>query len=77
LVNEFEILIDGIFKRNSKMFLQSFYEEDYSSESINGTKILTLKKIKKSINSFKLYEISSTDYETLPEYLKCRESFLK
>ena len=76
MVSEFEKLIDEIFKRNTKLFLQVLYEKDSMNESINGTKILTLKKAKNGYKHNKSFEISIKDYDNLPEYLNCRESFL-
>ena len=76
MVTEFEMLIDEIFKRNTKKFLEVLYEKNSVSESINGTKILTLKKIKGGFKHNKSFEMSIKDYDNLPEFLNCRESFL-
>lgn len=76
MVTEFEVLIDEIFKRNTKKFLHELYEKNSVSESINGTKILTLKKIHNSFKYNKIFTMSATDFENLPDYLNCRESFL-
>lgn len=76
MVTEFEMLIDDIFKRNTKKFLYVLYEKNSVSESINGTRILTLKKIQNSFKYNKIFAMSAKDFENLPDYLSCRESFL-
>jgi len=78
LVNEFENLIDIIFKRNSIGIINTYYKEEYSFETMDQTKVLIMKKRQKvSIQNEELNFIRSQKINDMPELLHCRESFIK
>ncbi len=76
LIEEFEGLVDTIFKRNSKKIIKKLYKISDKFETVNQTTVLALKKKKltsKQVDSNLVYSIQ----KSLPAYLFCRESFIK
>lgn len=76
LIDEFEGLIDSIFKRNSTEIIKKVYKVVDTFETIDQTKVLAMKKNKKLAKKSTNYTWISLQKE-LPEYLFCRESFIR
>ncbi|MEE1962040.1 NACHT domain-containing protein [Allomuricauda taeanensis] len=77
LIGEFEELIDSIFRRNSKETILAIYDIEHTFETINQTKVHILKK--KNEEAW-IIDDKYSDYKTLlefPQFLHCRQSFLK
>lgn len=72
LVQEFEDLINSVFKRNSKKIINDAFNVEDTIETINQTKVLVMKK-RDNITTQILRDIGS---QKLPKLIYVRKSFL-
>lgn len=75
LVQEFEDLIDSVFKRNSREIINDAYKVDHTLETIHQTTVLVM-EIKEDIKSKVYKEIGVYNNSLLPKILYVRKSFL-
>ncbi len=78
LVEEFENLMKGIFKRNSLLNILKLYTLSSKSDSTNSNKIYsyTLKNNYNFLFSKEARSGGMSDIKDIPKVLNCRESFL-
>jgi len=75
LIQEFEDLIDSVFKRNSRKIINDAYQIVDTLETIHQTFVLVM-EIRKDIKSKAYKEIGFDNNFTLPKILYVRQSFL-
>lgn len=75
LIQEFEDLIDSVFKRNSRKIINDAYEIVDTLETIHQTFVLVM-GIRKDIKSKAFKEIGFDNNFTLPKILYVRQSFM-
>ncbi len=75
LIQEFEDLIDSVFKRNSRKIINDAYKIVDTLETIHQTFVLVM-EIRKDIKSKDYKEIGFDNNFTLPKILYVRQSFL-
>lgn len=74
LVQEFEDLIDSVFKRNSRNIINNSYIKEDILETIHQTSVLVM-RLKKDIKMRTFSEIG-VNRQALPKILYVRESFV-
>jgi hypothetical protein len=76
LVEEFERLIDSVFKRNSKTIINGAYKIDHTIETVHQTSVLVMER-KKKVDSKSYIQLGVHNNSSLPKILFIRQSFLQ
>lgn len=75
LVQEFEDLIDSVFRRNSREIINDAYYVGDTIETINQTSVLVMER-KKEIKSSVYKQLGINSYRMLPQIIYVRKTFL-